>query len=83
MEEHTTYLRKSGPLEHDDELLKNYTDLPLCAACGRMFREGDLVGMLSIGPGEDPHEQAKARGNQPYNAVQIPLHWICATGKDW
>lgn len=53
-----------------------------CKACGDVFKSGDYSTLISLGPGEDPEAQEKAREGKPYNAVAIKIHWKCATGKD-
>jgi hypothetical protein len=66
-----------GPLGADHPLV----DEKECPACGYAFEAGDLVTLIAVGPGPDPEEQEKARAGRPYNAVALPVHWLCATGE--
>lgn len=52
-----------------------------CAACGLKFAVGEWVTPVPLGPGNDPEEMAKCVSGAPYNAVSIPVHWSCATGR--
>ncbi len=52
-----------------------------CPACHRVFVAGDFTTLVSLGPGDDPDEQARARKGRPYNAVAVEVHWSCATGE--
>lgn len=53
-----------------------------CRACWRSFKIGDVPTLISLGPGLDKDERAKAHAGRAYNAVAIPVHWACATGSD-
>ena len=68
---------KMGPLELDHPLIGD-----LCPACNVPFKEGELVTLVVLGPGDDPEERKKAREGEPYHAVALPLHWACATGEE-
>ena len=54
----------------------------LCLACGKSFEVGEKVVLVPLGPGDDPEERKKAAKGRAYNAVSIPVHLPCATGKD-
>jgi hypothetical protein len=71
-------MRKYGPLTAKDAIKK---DVP-CPACGKHFRQGDYITLVTIGPGDDEEEQEKCRQGRPYNAVCALVHWGCAGGKD-
>lgn len=49
-----------------------------CPACHVPFKEGDYTTLISLGPGDDPEEQAKAKAEKPYNAVALEVHFDCA-----
>lgn len=70
-------LRKFPPLKADHPLLKEK-----CAACGELFREGNIATLITLGPGEDPDERLKAREGRAYTAIAAPVHWVCATGEE-
>lgn len=76
------YVRAAGPGVMPPNALRG--DHPLvregaqCLACLDDFREGDLVSLLVLGPGDDPEEQAKWREGRWCNAVALPLHAACA-----
>ena len=52
-----------------------------CPACHQPFKEGDFTTLITLGPGDDPEEQEKARVGRPYCAVAVEVHWVCATGE--
>jgi hypothetical protein len=54
----------------------------LCPACRKFLTEGDQVAVFVLGPGADPHAQAKARSGEPYQGVAVEVHWACATGQE-
>ena len=54
----------------------------LCPACTKPFKEGDFTTLISLGPGDDPEEQAKARAGMSYRSVGIEVHWDCAGGEE-
>lgn len=68
--------RKFGPRpkDHPSVGLK-------CPGCGELFKEGDYITLIPIGPGNDPEEQEKAREGKHYIAVAVEVHWSCATGE--
>ena len=72
-------MRKMGPLAADHPLVMTFQ---ACPACRHLFREGQFVTLVTIGPGEDPEERQKAREGHAYNAVASPVHWACATGEE-
>jgi len=49
-----------------------------CPGCQKPFKEGDYTTLVTIGPGDDPEEQEKARAGRPYNAVAVEAHAACA-----
>jgi hypothetical protein len=51
-----------------------------CAACKKQFRVGDETTLVTLGPGDDPEQQERARAGRPYDAVAVVVHWSCATG---
>jgi hypothetical protein len=66
-------LRKFNPLPPDHPLIGQQ-----CPGCKSPFIVGDITTLITIGPGNDPEQQKRARNNQPYTAVAIPAHWKCA-----
>lgn len=48
-----------------------------CPACKKPFTAGDFTTLVSLGPGDDPEEQAKAREGRAYNAVAVEVHAAC------
>ena len=70
-------IRKMGPLAADHPLVR---DAEQCPACKVHFEAGDHVTLISLGPGDAPEEQAKARAGRAYNAVASCVHWACAGG---
>ncbi|MFA5132859.1 MAG: hypothetical protein WC444_06060 [Candidatus Paceibacterota bacterium] len=71
-----TELRKFGPLKQNSPIIGKE-----CPACKHLFKLGDLICLVPVGPGEDVIEQEKCREGKVYNSVAIPVHWTCATGK--
>lgn len=53
----------------------------LCPGCGRPFEAGDVVGVVLIGPGDDPAARRAARTHHEYDGVGVLTHWACATGQ--
>ncbi|MHC4214260.1 MAG: hypothetical protein ACYSWP_12905 [Planctomycetota bacterium] len=51
-----------------------------CTACRKEIKEGDILTLVPIGPGDDPEEMAKCYAGKAYNAQAIMIHWTCATG---
>lgn len=68
-------LRKFDPLAGDHPLLQQD-----CPACRQAFTAGDVVTLVTLGPGEEARR--RAREGRPYNAVTAPVHWACATGEE-
>jgi hypothetical protein len=68
---------KLAPLDLDHPLVGEP-----CYACHQPFVRGELVTLVTLGPGDDPEERRKARAGQPYHAVALPIHWACATGEE-
>lgn len=67
--------RPFGPVS--DEEFQRYQD---CPACNQRVAVGDHYVLVTIGPGDDPEEQQKARRGRAYNAVAVIAHLACATG---
>lgn len=65
--------RKFAPLLEDHPLIGDQ-----CPACHKSFQAGDEVTLITLGPGDDPEAQAKARAGKAYNAVAAPVHWACS-----
>jgi len=68
-------MRRFDPLKEGDPLLKLQ-----CPACRKEFVVGDSVALVPLGPGSSEESRARAREGRPYNAVALPVHWVCATG---
>ena len=78
---------KMGPLKDDHPLIKGVEISGVwrrerCPGCKHLFKEGDYVTLVGIGPGDDPEARAKHRAGRPYNAIAIPAHWACVTGEE-
>ncbi len=69
--------RKFGPKPEGHPSIGND-----CVACNKPLKEGDFTTLISLGPGDDPDEQAKAKQGRPYNAVAVEIHWDCAGIKE-
>ena len=67
--------RKFHPLSADHPLV---TDGDICRACLKPFKEGDETTLVTLGPGADPEEQAKANAGKAYTAIALPIHWACS-----
>ena len=52
-----------------------------CPACHKPFKAGDCTTLITLGPGDDPEEQRKAREGRFYIAMTAEVHWACATGE--
>lgn len=65
--------RKFAPLPKDHPLIGD-----ICKACDKPFKIEDEITLITLGPGDDPEEQAKARAGKAYNAVAAPVHWACS-----
>ena len=66
-----------GPWPVPDDVVGNQ-----CPGCQRPFERGDVVGVVLIGPGDDPVARRAARSHHEYDGVGVLVHWICATGQD-
>lgn len=73
---HGQWLRKFGPKKANHPSI--YVE---CLACHKKFKEGDFTTLISLGPGDDPEEQEKARQGRPYDAMAVEIHFACATGQ--
>lgn len=51
-----------------------------CPACHKRFIEGDYTTLITLGPGDDPEAQKKAKEGRAYNAVAVEVHYVCAGG---
>lgn len=51
-----------------------------CPACHDPFDVGDYTTLVTLGPGNDPEAQERARQGRPYNAVAVEVHYTCAGG---
>lgn len=63
---------KRGPLKED-------LFMP-CRACDRLIVAGEFFSMISLGPGDDEEARERCRKGRPYDAVELVVHWECATG---
>lgn len=52
-----------------------------CPACLVPFLVEDFTTLVTLGPGDDLEEQAKARAGIAYNAISVEVHFACATGE--
>lgn len=68
--------RKFGP-----KTANHHSVGELCQACKMQFAEGDYTTLISLGPGSDAEERARAAAGRPYNAIAVEVHWACATGE--
>lgn len=64
---------KMGPLDPSHPAIGKQ-----CEACTENLKAGDYVTLVSVGPGDDPEEQEKARAGRPFNAVAVIVHAACA-----
>lgn len=83
----TTYLRTGGSAPFEPRQFEPLdSEHPLvgdgCPGCDQPFAVGDVVTLLPLGPGDDEDARERAAAGRIYNAVAIPLHWACATGKE-
>ena len=53
-----------------------------CPACKKPFKAGDYTTLVSLGPGNDPDAQERARQGRPYNAVAVEVHASCAGAEE-
>lgn len=75
----TITLTKSDPLRSGHPLLT--APVSRCAACQVFLAEGDEITMMPLGPGPDKQQRELCADSLSYQAVAVPLHWTCATGK--
>lgn len=68
--------RKFGPKTAEHPSVGNP-----CPACHTVFAVGDFTALVTLGPGDDPDQQERARQGRVYNAVAVEVHWTCATGE--
>lgn len=68
-------MRKYGPLKSDSHLIKRGAR---CIACDKHLKEGDIITLIVIGPGDDTESRERANAGRPYNAIAKPCHWDCA-----
>ncbi len=54
----------------------------VCPGCKLGFEVGCYVALVAVGPGDDPEERVRASEDRPYNAIAIPAHYVCVTGKE-
>lgn len=66
-------MRKFGPKKADHPS----TGKP-CAACKRLFKEGDYTTLVPLGPGDDTEARERAKEGRAYNAVAVEVHYECA-----
>lgn len=69
-------LRKFGPKDKD-----HFSVGKPCPACQTPFAAGDITTLITLGPGDDPDAQERARAGRAYNAVAVEVHYPCATGE--
>lgn len=69
--------RKFGPLPADSWMVREPTT---CPGCHQLFKAGEVVTLVAIGPGDDPEARQRASEGKPYNAIAIPAHYSCVTG---
>lgn len=72
----TRELRRFGPKTADHP-----SSGQVCPACDKPFLPGDYTALVTLGPGDNPEEQAKARAGKAYTAVAAEIHWACAGGE--
>lgn len=69
-------LRALAPIKDVvNSLRRPYDD---CAACGHIFREGDVTTLIPVGPGDDAIQRAQARAGASYMAAAVLVHVDCA-----
>ena len=71
-------MKKMGPLTTGHPLVQ---DAESCPGCHKPFQVGDYVTLVTIGPGDDPENQERARTDRAYSAAAVPAHWTCVTGE--
>lgn len=69
--------RRFGPKSPDHYSVGNP-----CPACKEPFAAGDYTTLVTIGPGDNPESQERAREGRPYNAIAVEAHWTCVTGQE-
>ena len=68
-------MRRMGPLGADHPAVRDGTT---CAACDAVFRTGDYVALVPLGPGADKDSQQRVSEGRAYNAVCAIVHWDCS-----
>jgi hypothetical protein len=81
------YILLCGIIYPKENIMRKITvtaDNPLdgdkCPGCGEVFKLGDEVTLIPIGPGPSKEQQQRCREGMPYNAIALPIHWDCAGG---
>lgn len=77
--EATAGSRKYSPLPDDHPVIQEGKK---CPGCDEVFEAGAITTLVTIGPGDDPAERARARRGMAYNAVAVIAHWACVTGEE-
>ncbi len=67
--------RKIGPVKPDEAIAGQ-----VCQACNDPIVVGDYCALVPLGPGRSDEARARARHGRVYNAVALPVHYVCATG---
>jgi hypothetical protein len=65
-----------GPLAFDHPLV---TKPETCPGCRHVFKAGDAVTLVILGPGDDEEARERRDQGRPYNAIAQPVHWDCST----
>lgn len=69
-------LRALAPIKDVvNSLRRPYDD---CAACGHIFREGEVTTLIPVGPGDDEIQRAQARAGASYMSAAVLVHVECA-----
>jgi len=53
-----------------------------CAACGSVFRDGDTVAHVPLGPGWVRDFRRACLKGESYLPATVAVHWACATGDE-
>jgi hypothetical protein len=70
-------LRKREPLASNDPVIG-----ATCEGCQKLFKPGDVIALVPLGPGGDPANRAACLEGAAHQVVSIPVHWACATGQE-
>lgn len=68
-------MRTYAPLTADSPAVR---DSLVCPGCNKMFRMGDILTLITIGPGDDEEARERAAAGRAYNAIALPAHAECA-----